>query len=213
MHIDIVSDVICPWCFIGKRRLERALKMRPEVGVSIGWRAFQLNPDMPREGMPRQEYLAAKFGGAGQARRIYTAVEQAGAGEGIDFAFDCIRRTPNTINAHRLIRFASGEGRGGDMVEALFRAYFLDGRDIGAVSELAAIAAEAGFDDAAAAAWLASDRGREAVIAEDRAARRAGIEGVPCFVVDGGYALSGAQEPEFFLPLFDIAQNRATAAE
>jgi predicted DsbA family dithiol-disulfide isomerase len=213
MHIDIVSDVICPWCFIGKRRLERALKLRPEVDVSISWRAFQLNPDMPAEGMPRQEYLAAKFGGAGQARRIYAAVEQAGAGEDIDFAFDRIRRTPNTVDAHRLIRFAALQGEAGAMVEALFAAYFLDGRDIGARSELAEIASEAGFDRKAAADWLAGDSGRDAVLAEDRAARRAGIEGVPCFVLDGGYALSGAQEPEFFLPLFDIAQNRVTAAE
>jgi predicted DsbA family dithiol-disulfide isomerase len=213
MHIDIVSDVICPWCFIGKRRLERALQLRPELEPSISWRAFQLNPDMPAEGMNRQEYLALKFGGAGQARRIYAAVEQAGAAEGIDFAFDRIRRTPNTVDAHRLIRFASMEGNAAPMVEALFRAYFLEGRDIGAEAELVEIAREAGFEAAAAASWLASERGREAVLAEDRAARRAGIEGVPCFVVDGGYALSGAQEPEFFLPLFDIALNRPTAAE
>jgi predicted DsbA family dithiol-disulfide isomerase len=213
MHIDIISDVICPWCFIGKRRLERALKLRPELEVSMSWRAFQLNPDMPPEGMNRQEYLAAKFGGAGQARRIYAAVEQAGASEGIDFAFDRIRRTPNTVDAHRLIRFATMEGNAGPMVEALFRAYFLDGRDIGALGELVEIAREAGFEPEAASSWLASERGREAILTEDRAARRAGIEGVPCFVVDGGYALSGAQEPEFFLPLFDIALNRPTAAE
>jgi predicted DsbA family dithiol-disulfide isomerase len=213
MHIDIVSDVICPWCFIGKRRLERALAMRPEVGVSIGWRAFQLNPDMPREGMARQEYLALKFGGPAQARRIYHAVEQAGAAEGIPFAFDAIRRTPNTVEAHRLIRFAALEGRADAIVEALFRGYFTAGRDIGAPAELVALAAEAGFDEAAVGDFLAGDAERDAVLAEDRAARRAGIEGVPCFVVDGGYALSGAQEPEFFLPLFDLAQNRASAAE
>ena len=213
MHIDIVSDVICPWCFIGKRRLERALQLRPELQPSIGWRAFQLNPDMPADGMNRQDYLAIKFGGAAQARRIYTAVEQAGAAEGIDFAFDRIRRTPNTVDAHRLIRFASMEGNAGSMVEALFRAYFLEGRDIGARGGLAEIAHEAGFERRAAESWLAGEAGRDAVLAEDRAARRAGIEGVPCFVVDGGYALSGAQEPEFFLPLFDLASNRPTAAE
>jgi predicted DsbA family dithiol-disulfide isomerase len=212
MHIDIVSDVICPWCFIGKRRFERALELRPELEISTSWRAFQLNPDMPPEGMNRQDYLATKFGGPAQARRIYTAVEQAGASEGIDFAFDRIRRTPNTVDAHRLIRFATMEGNAAPMVEALFRGYFLEGRDIGAGEELVEIAREAGFEAEAAASWLSSERGREAVLAEDRAARRAGIEGVPCFVVDGGYALSGAQEPEFFLPLFDIAQNRPTAA-
>jgi predicted DsbA family dithiol-disulfide isomerase len=211
MHIDIVSDVICPWCFIGKRRFERALKLRPELEVSTSWRVFQLNPDMPPEGMNRQDYLAAKFGGATQARRIYAAVEQAGAGEGIDFAFDRIQRTPNTLDAHRLIRFATMEGNAAVMVEALFRAYFLDGRDIGARGELVEIAREAGFEASEASAWLQSERGRDAVLAEDRAARRAGVAGVPCFVVDGGYALSGAQEPEFFLPLFDIALNRPAA--
>jgi predicted DsbA family dithiol-disulfide isomerase len=213
VHIDIVSDVICPWCFIGKRRLERALQMRPELGVSISWRAYQLNPDMPPEGVPRQEYLAVKFGGVAQARRLYTVIEQAGAQEGIDFAFDRIQRTPNTVDAHRLIRFATMEGNAAPMVEALFRAYFTQGRDIGAKEELIAIAGESGFDEEDAALWLAGERGRDAVLAEDRAARRAGIEGVPCFIVDGGYALSGAQEPEFFLPLFDLAQNRPTAAE
>src|ERR671932_2339926 len=120
MHIDSVSDVICPWCFIGKRRLARALALRPGLDVSTTWRAFQLNPDMPADGMPRQEYLALKFGGNLQARRIYGAVEQAGASEGIPFAFDRIKRTPNTVDAHRLIRFAGANGRADDTVEALF---------------------------------------------------------------------------------------------
>ena len=122
MQIDIVSDVICPWCFIGKRRLARALAMRPGLEVSTTWRAFQLNPDMPADGMARQEYLTLKFGGNLQARRIYSAVEQAGAAEGIAFAFDRIKRTPNTVDAHRLIRFATTKGRADAAVEALFRA-------------------------------------------------------------------------------------------
>jgi predicted DsbA family dithiol-disulfide isomerase len=212
IHIDIVSDVICPWCFIGKRRFERALKLRPDLEASVSWRAFQLNPDMPPGGMDRQQYLSLKFGGPMQARRVYAAVEQAGASEGIDFAFERIRRTPNTTDAHRLIRFATMEGNAEPVVEALFRAYFLEGRDIGDPGELVEIARTAGLEARAAAAWLASERGRDAVLAEDRAARRAGVEGVPCFIVDGGYALSGAQEPEFFLPLFDLAVTRPSAA-
>jgi predicted DsbA family dithiol-disulfide isomerase len=211
IYVDIVSDTICPWCYIGKRRFERALDLSGRNDIAISWRPFQLNPDMPPEGMNRQDYLAAKFGGATQARRIYAAVEQAGAGEGIEFAFDRIQRTPNTLDAHRLIRFATMEGNAAVMVEALFRAYFLDGRDIGTRGELVGIAREAGFEASEASAWLQSERGRDAVLAEDRAARRAGVAGVPCFVVDGGYALSGAQEPEFFLPLFDIALNRPAA--
>ncbi|HZS85017.1 MAG TPA: DsbA family oxidoreductase [Stellaceae bacterium] len=209
MHIDIVSDVICPWCFIGKRRLGRALAQRPEVTPSITWRAFQLNPDMPEGGMPRETYLAAKFGSAAHAARIYATITEAGAGEKIAFAFDRIRRTPNSRRAHRLIRFATMRGNADPIVERLFSAYFEQGRDIGDPATLADIAAEAGFERAEVARWLASDAATEEVLAEDRSARRLGISGVPCFIVDGGYAISGAQEPEFFFPLFDLAQNAA----
>jgi predicted DsbA family dithiol-disulfide isomerase len=207
MHIDIVSDVVCPWCFIGKRRLSRALKQREDIAVSITWRAFQLNPDMPLGGMAREAYLAAKFGSAAHAARIYAAITDAGSGEGIDFAFERIRRTPNSRDAHRLIRYATREGNADPVVEGLFSAYFEQGRDIGDRSELAGIAAEAGHDRGAVAGWLDSEAETETVLAEDRSARRLGISGVPCFIIDGGYAISGAQEPEFFLPLFDLARN------
>jgi predicted DsbA family dithiol-disulfide isomerase len=208
MHIDIVSDVICPWCFIGKRRLERALQQRAELDVSMTWRAFQLNPDMPPAGMPRAAYIAAKFGSTAQASRIYAAVAEAGHSEGIDFAFDRIRRTPNTTEAHRLIRFATQRGRPEEVVEGLFRGYFLEGQDIGDRDTLAEIATEAGFERNEVTAYLAGNAGREEMLAEERSARRLGINAVPCFIVDGGYAISGAQEPEFFLPLFDLAQNK-----
>src|SRR5690242_785289 len=131
MHIDIVSDVICPWCFIGKRRLARALAQRPGLAVSITWRAFQLNPDMQPGGMPREAYLAAKFGSAAHAARIYATITDAGAGENIEFDFDAIRRTPNSRDAHRLIRYATKFGKADPVVEALFSAYFEHGRDIG----------------------------------------------------------------------------------
>jgi predicted DsbA family dithiol-disulfide isomerase len=209
MHIDIVSDVICPWCYIGKKRLERALAARPEIPVSTSWRAFQLNPEMPAEGMERSAYLAAKFGGQAHAQRIYGAITAAGAGEGIPFAFDRIQRTPNTIDAHRLIRFASRSGRGGETVEALFRAYFTEGRDIGNRVTLAEIAEENGFDRGEVGLYLAGNSGRDEIQAEDRAARRLGINAVPCFILEGGYAISGAQEPEFFFPLFDLVLNKA----
>ncbi|MCK6454087.1 MAG: DsbA family oxidoreductase [Alphaproteobacteria bacterium] len=212
MRIDIFSDVICPWCFIGKRRLDKALALRPQPDLQLRWRAFQLNPGMPEEGMDRQAYLAAKFGGAESAQRIYDTVGAAGAREGIAFAFDRIKRTPNTVAAHRLIRFAEARGRQDAVVEALFHAYFLDGRLVGEKPVLAAIAGESGLDASEARAFLDGPEETEAVLAEDAFARRLGIGGVPCFIVDGKYALSGAQEPEAFLPVFDLVAGEAAGA-
>ena len=212
MHIDIVSDVICPWCFIGKRRLEKALSLRPDLAVDVTWRPFQLNPDMPPEGMERRAYIAAKFGGGAQADRLYANVAEVGAGIGIPFAFERIRRTPNTRDAHRLIRWAAAQAAADSVVEALFRAYFLDGEDIGDRAVLAAIAGRAGLDGAEARRWLDGNSDIEPVLAEDRGARRLGINAVPCFIFERHYAVSGAQEPEFFLPIFDLVQTGATAS-
>lgn len=209
MLIEIYSDAICPWCFIGKRRLERARAMRPDVQLEIKWRAFQLNPWMPAEGMSRAEYLTAKFGAA-DAGRVYDNIRRIGQGEGVDFAFDRLTRTPNTVDAHRLIRWAGREAGGAGqerMVEALFQAYFLEARDVGATDALIAAVTAAGLDGAAAAAYLATDLDRDDIRAEDSAARQMGIQGVPCFIVDRSYAVSGAQEPEYFMPLFDLAAN------
>jgi predicted DsbA family dithiol-disulfide isomerase len=213
MHIDIVSDVVCPWCFIGKRRLEKALALRPEMPVDLSWRPFQLNPDMPPEGMDRQAYIAAKFGGGARADRVYAAVAEAGATVDIPFAFERIRRTPNTRDAHRLIRHAATQGRADAIVEALFQAYFLNGRDIGDRPTLADIAGETGLDSRETGIWLESDTDAEQVLAEDRGARRLGINAVPCFILDKQYAVSGAQEPEFFLPVFDLVKNGGQASE
>lgn len=212
MHIDIVSDVICPWCFIGKRRLEKALALRPELPAELSWRPFQLNPDMPPGGMERSAYLAAKFGGSAHADRIYASVAEAGATVDIPFAFDRIRRTPNTRDAHRLIRWAGTQARADRMVEGLFRAYFIEGRDIGDHASLADIAGEAGLDAAEAKQWLDGPAEIEPVLAEDRGARRLGINAVPCFIFERQYAVSGAQEPEFFLPIFDLVQNGGETA-
>ena len=212
MRIDIVLDVICPWCFIGKRRFEKALALRPDIEPEFGWRPFQLNPDMPPEGMTRHDYLAAKFGGGHHASRIYQTVAEAGATIGISFAFDRIRRTPCTREAHRLIRHAEAQGRANALVEAMFQAYFIDGRDLGQHAILAEIAAESGLDPAETKRFLATDRGAAEMLAEDRGARRVGINAVPCFILDEQYAISGAQEPEFFLPVFDLVLNGAAAA-
>ena len=211
MRIDIISDVVCPWCFIGKRRLEKALALRPELEPEITWRPFQLNPDMPEDGMPRAEYIASKFGDSTHSRRIHQTIAEAGATVGIDFAFDRIRRSPNTRNAHRLIRFATRQGRADVVVDRLFRGYFLEGRDIGDIGALAEIAAASGIDHAEARAFLASRAERDEIVAEDRNARRLGINAVPCYIFAGQYAVSGAQEPEFFLPVFDLVQNGAPA--
>jgi predicted DsbA family dithiol-disulfide isomerase len=205
MHIDIVSDVVCPWCYIGKRRLERALARRPRLVVTRSWRAFQLNPDLPSEGVPHAAYLAAKYGNSHNAGRAYAALATAGRGAGIDFAFDRIGRAPNTLRAHRLVRFAAAESGADDIVEALFHAYFLEGLDIGDIDVLAAIAGRSGFDRGGVRDYLAGEAGTDEVRAEDRRARHLGIHAVPCFVLERGYAISGAQDPEMFLSLFDVA--------
>ena len=207
MHIEIVSDVICPWCFIGKRRLERALALRPDLTARLSWRSFQLNPEMPVEGISRELYVSAKFGSARAAERLHAAVAAAGRGVGIDFAFDQIRRVPNTLRAHRLIWLAGEQGCADRVVEALFAAYFLRGLDIGDIEVLAATAAGTGLNQQEVRRYLTGAAGAAAVRAEEQRARRLGVHAVPFFILDRGYAISGAQEPEMFLPLFDMAQG------
>jgi predicted DsbA family dithiol-disulfide isomerase len=209
MRIDIVADVICPWCFIGKRRLERAMAMRPDLTIRRSWRTFQLNPDMPAGGMPCDLYLQMKFGPGRSSARIHANIAAIGKGEGIDFAFDQIRHIPNTLLAHRLIGFAAASGLSDTVVEALFRGYFLDGLDIGDIDTLSAIAGGCGLDETEAFASLIAPAGAREARAEDQRARRLGINAVPCFIFDSGYAIAGAQEPEMFLPLFDLAESAA----
>jgi len=207
MILDVFSDTVCPWCYVGKRRLQRALKARPMPGLSVRWRAFQLNPSMPAEGMDRRAYVEAKFGGPERARAIYEAVRLAGSGEGIDFAFDRIKRTPSTLQSHRLVRFAAGAGRQEETLEAVFRAYFIEGRNVGDCTVLAEIGAQVGLDRQEVADFLDDDAETDTVLGEDALARRAGINGVPCFIFNGRFALSGAQEPEAFFQLFDLARE------
>jgi predicted DsbA family dithiol-disulfide isomerase len=206
MRIDIVLDVVCPWCFIGKRRLEQALARAPDIAPRIRWRPFQLNPDMHDDGMTRHDYLAAKFGGSHHAARIYQTVADAGAAAGIPFAFERIRRTPATREAHRLIRHAMRRGAADALVEAMFQAYFVEGRDLGNRATLAELGKAVGLDPAETRRFLASDHLRAEMMEEDRNARRIGINAVPCFIFEGQYAISGAQEPEFFLPIFDLVR-------
>src|SRR4051794_8324888 len=192
MEISIFSDVICPWCYVGKRRLERALGEVRAGDAAIEWLPFELNPDMPPEGMPRAEYRTRKFGPE-RAAVLDEQMRAVGAEEGIRFAFDRQARTPNTRRAHMLIAHASAEGRGPEVVEALFRAYFEDGRDIGDQAVLLDIAAGAGLDRDKAGAALGDDDTRQTVVTAERRAGELGISGVPFFIVDRAWAVSGAQ--------------------
>ncbi len=213
IHIDIFSDTVCPWCLIGKRRLEKALAERPDLkpgeDLAVHWRVFQLNPMMPKGGMERQAYLSMKFGGADNAGIVYDRIRRAGAEEGVDFAFESIQRTPNTVDSHRLVRWAAGQDRESETVEALFQAYFFRGEDIGALAVLVAAAEEAGMDPMEARAFLESEALRAEIVEEDRQARGLGIDGVPCFVFNGRHALAGAQPPKVLVQMLDLAQQEA----
>jgi predicted DsbA family dithiol-disulfide isomerase len=197
MTIDVISDVVCPWCLIGRRRLGEALALfavrEPRVRPVVSWHPFQLNPDLPREGIDRRSYLEAKFGGRERADEIYARVRAAGKSVDVDFAFDRIDRQPNTLDAHRLISWAQARGSPEELVERLFRAYFLDGRPIGDRGVLAAIAGEAGLPADVARAYLDSTK---APTPSRRwtGASATGVTGVPFFIFGGRVAVSGAQE-------------------
>jgi predicted DsbA family dithiol-disulfide isomerase len=200
-RIDVVSDAICPWCWVGKRNLEAALAELAAEGerFEVHWRPFQLNPDMPREGVERDAYRAAKFGSVERSHQLDAQVAASGRAAGVEFRHDRMRRTPNTVDAHRVIRLA-GDRPGGAalqnaVVEALFRAYFQDGRDIGDPASLAEVVAEAGLDRDLVAAMLASREGEAEVRAEDEGFRRMGLSGVPTFALAGHVLFSGAMPP------------------
>ncbi len=205
LSIEVVHDLVCPWCFLGLRRLLRTLRRRPDLLSDITWRPFLLNPDMPRAGMPRADYVVRKFGGEERARRLYASIAEIGRAEGVLFRFDRIRRTPSSVDAHRLVRWSTAYGRGAELVEALFSAHFTDGRDIGDAQVLAAVAVDCGLDGIEALRFLLSDADIDAVHAENLRAHRLGINGVPCFVVGGRHAIAGAQEPEVIERLLDVA--------
>ncbi|AMV40154.1 DsbA family oxidoreductase [Planctomyces sp. SH-PL62] len=208
LTIDVISDVICPWCFIGKRRLEKALNGR---AATVRWHPFQLNPDMPREGIERREYRIRKFGSWERSQGLDAQVAAAGRGEGIAFNFDRQSRTPNTLDAHRVIWLAGERGVQDAVAEALFLAYFTEGRDLADRETLAEIAAGAGLTQVEE--LLAGDKGLDVVRAGEEQARHLGVSGVPFFVVNGKVALSGAQPPELFLQAFEQAGEGVVAGE
>jgi len=208
-RIDIVSDAICPWCYIGKRNLEAALaKLRTErLSFEVAWHPFQLNPDMPAEGVARAAYRAAKFGSAARSAEMDARVTEAAAGAGLAFRLDRIERTPNTVSAHRLAAYALAMGTAVQdaVVEKMFAAYFVEGRDIGDSDVLAACAAEAGLDERAVREFLASDDGAEDVRAADAGVRRAGLSGVPTFIMKRHILFSGALPAEAMADAFRSA--------
>ena len=210
--MEYVFDTVCPWCYVGKRRFERALAQRPGTRVTVQWRPFLLNPDLPPEGIDRQTYLDRKFGGAARVQRVHSAVAAAGLAEGIVFDFDRITRTPNTLASHRLIRYATASGRESDVVEALYRAYFIQGLDIGDTSVLTGIGAGLGLDPAPLRDYLLSDSDAATVLNDNARAHRLGVNGVPCLIIDGNYALAGAQESDILLRLIDIVRESEAEA-
>lgn len=204
MLVETFADLICPWCYIGRHRLTQALKARPRLRVELRWQPFQLSPDMPPSGMERQAYLAAKFGGSERARQVYRIVEETAERDGLTLNVSRIRRTPNSLNSHRLIRLAERYGLGDAMVGALFQAYFVNGLDIGDRDTLVATAVMVGLPPDETASFLDSDEEVENVLSTDALARQLGLQAVPCYVFNRRYALAGAQEAVSFLPLLDL---------
>jgi len=213
LQIDVISDVVCPWCFIGQKRLARALEMyrrrNPDAEPpAVVWHPFQLNPGLPVEGVDRAEYLERKFGSRSQD--IYARVSAVGAQVGIPFAFDKVVRQPNTLAAHSLITLAADAGNQDRVVEAFFHAYFIDGRDLTSHETLVEIATSAGLARDDVEQCLASAEARAHVQSEDEEARRLGVDGVPFFIFNRRYALSGAQEPDTLLDTMLKADSEAT---
>ena len=208
LAVDVVSDVICPWCYIGKRRLEKAIAaVDGQHNVQVHWHPFQLNPKMPKEGITRKEYRTRKFGSWERALELDATVIAVGESEGIDFAFDKTERTPNTVEAHRLIWLADQHGCQDAVVESVFRAYFTEGKDIGNHQTLINVTAEAGLDQQAAQAMLSSDDGMDVISNARNLPQRYGVTGVPFFIVNNAVTLSGAQASETFLDAFKQAST------
>ena len=203
--IEVVYDLVCPWCHLGIRRLRRAISRRPELLVELVWRPFLLNPDLAPSGVTRQDFLIRKFGGEDRARRLHGTISELGRVEGIDFRFDRIRRVPQSLEAHRLVRWAGRFGLADPLVDALFDGYFTEGMDIGDIAALATIAAQVGLDPVAVRRFLGTGAEVEGVHSDNLRAHRLGINGVPCFVIAGRHAIAGAQEPEVLERLLDVA--------
>jgi predicted DsbA family dithiol-disulfide isomerase len=194
LPVEMVSDVVCPWCFIGKRRLEKAIALRPEISIAVQYHPYFLNPWVPREGMDRQEYLTVKFGSPERYRAIAQRVAAAAAAEGLTYAVEKIARQPNTIDCHRLILWAGDNA--GRMKQRLMELYFAEGCDLSDRDVLIRAAADCGFDPTTVRSRLASEQDVDRIERESDSAKAAGIDGVPCFIIGGSIAVQGAQSPE-----------------
>lgn len=212
MRIDVIMDSVCPWCYIGKRRLENALALRPNLKPKIEWHPFLLNPEMPSDGEDRAMHLIKKFGSEQRVGRIYGAIADAGLSVKIDFAFDMISRTPNSVDSHRVIALAQEEGVGAQMVEALFCAYFKQGEDIGDHRVLIRLADECGVSSQLTEAMLLSEDGVNSIYDENSHTHRFGINGVPAYIFNDSWVISGAQEPQVLARMLDAAAVASDAA-
>ena len=213
IKLDVLSDPICPWCYIGKTHLDRALAAEEDHPFVIEWHPFQLNPDMPEDGMDRREYLERKFGGKDGAIRVYGQIAQHAADAGIEIDFAAIQKTPNTVNAHRLIHWAGIEGKQNEIVDALFSAYFKEGRDIGDIETLADIADNAGMDAAVVTRLLKSDEDKQSIRDRDVHSREMGVNSVPTFIVGSRHAVPGAQPPELWQKVIKELREQAEGAK
>ena len=205
VRIDVVSDVVCPWCFIGKRRLEKALALKPEIPVEVHWHPYFLNDWIPREGMSREEYLTTKFGSPERYKGIAQRVSAAAAAEGLVYASDKMKRQPNTTDCHRLIMWADAQGKAPAMKQKLMDLYFTEGADLSDRETLVKAAADVGLDADKVRGDLAGEKDVDAVGDEAQRAKEAGIDGVPCFIFAGKYAVSGAQAPEYLAEMIERA--------
>jgi predicted DsbA family dithiol-disulfide isomerase len=203
ISLDIVSDVACPWCYVARSYLWRALEQRPDHPFRVQWHPFQLNPDMPAEGMDRAEYMAARFGDRDAIVALHAPLLDHAEKAGAVLDIPAIRRTPNTLDAHRLIYWAGLQGRQSPMVERLMRAYWAEGRDIGEAATLAALAADAGLDPVLTARLLATDADTDEIVRRERHSRERGITAVPTFVIADRYVVQGAQPTQMWLGVID----------
>ena len=213
VKLDIISDPICPWCYNGKTLLDRALEAEPEHPFEIEWHPFQLNPDMPLEGMDRRAYLEGKFGGKEQAVKVYGQIDQHARDVGLELDLGAIKRTPNTLDAHRLIHWAGIEQRQSMVMSALFRAYFKEGRDIGEVEVLADLADTCGMDAALVQRLLATDEDLEGIREKDAGFRKMGVNSVPTFIIAGQHAVPGAQSVEVWRSVITDIKSQIEAEE
>jgi predicted DsbA family dithiol-disulfide isomerase len=213
MRIDIYSDTVCPWCFLGKRRFELAVAQRPHYEPRVTWRPFELNPDLPREGVERSGYLATKIGDAARVAAMEATLVHQGEAIGIQFRFDLIKLMPNSRRSHLLIAHAARRGLQGKIKDRVMQAYFQEGTDIGDVEELVRLGVEGGLPEHETRSALVLREGQDGVVAAERHAAVLGITGVPTFIFDGQYTIAGAQEPDVLAQILDQVAELAAARE